>query len=196
MTVSSITLTLSSFSFPSMSPECLCKHCLASFSVRSYFVHPSLKLSMAAWLNVYSNLVTIHSFRGIVIDNYVTESQVLSVFHYINFPNRIIFLRLSTLTSSKVPPEPMIRRKTAGMSTGATVILPTVPSAVSWISSCDIGLVYRISYFQEHSLDQHRLVLFSCGSTELDRETYTNSLSWSLREEGTDNGREETFFCP
>ena len=66
-------------------PRLLCKHCGSSFSARPYFVHPSMKLSSAAFLAACVGFTGTRSIRDIAIDNGLTEQQVLSVLCSVDF---------------------------------------------------------------------------------------------------------------
>ena len=161
-------------------PRFLCKHCRSSFSMRPYFVHPSLKLSMAAWLNVCSGLMTTRSLRDIAIDNCLTEPQVLSVLCSIDFPKPRFLPQTLCIdefkgSSGVYDPEKKrwdISRFHCNLSDGSLgCVIDILPR---------IDLAYLVPYFLEYSLDQRRRVQFFCcdmhgGFLSLARRCFPNA---------------------
>ena len=163
-------------------PSLHCKRCGASFSMRPYSVHPTLKLSVSAWLSVSAALMTTRSLRDIVVDNCLTESQMLSVLYAVDVPKPaplpqtlcIDEFKNSSGVYDKDSGRWNISRSHCNISDGsigcvADVLLRMDPE---YLPAC----------FRDYSPQQRRRVLFCCSNTKFVRETYTNALELASKE--------------
>lgn len=143
-------------------PRLFCKRCGASFSRRPYFVHPTLKLSVSAWLSVSAALMTTRSLRDIAIDNCLSESQVLSVLCAVDFPKPALLphtlcideFKGSSGVYDKDSGRWNINRFHCNLSDGsAGCVVDVLPR---------MDLEYLLAYFRDYSPEQHRHVRFFC----------------------------------
>ena len=143
-------------------PRLRCKQCGASFSKRPYFVHPSMKLSAAAFLAACVGLTGTRSIRDIAIDNGLTEQQVLSVLCSVDFrkpPSLPRTLCIDEFKGSSGSYDPdshrwNISRFHCNISDGSFgCVVDVLPQ---------ISLDFLLSYFMDYSLEERRRVRFFC----------------------------------
>ena len=143
-------------------PRLRCKRCGSSFSMRPYFIHPTLKLSVSAWLSVSAALMTTRSLRDIAVDNCLTESQVLSVLHAVDFPKPDLLPQTlcidefngSSGTYDKDSGRWNVRRFHCNISDGS------IGCVVDVLPRMDLD--YLLAYFRDYSPQQRRRVRFFC----------------------------------
>ena len=143
-------------------PRLRCKRCGASFSMRPYFVHPTLKLSVSAWFSVSAALMTTRSLRDIALDNCLTEAQVLSVLCAVDFPKPALLphtlcideFKGSSGVYDKDSGRWNVNRFHCNLSDGSFgCVVDVLPR---------MDLEYLLSYFRDYSLEQRRRVRFFC----------------------------------